>query len=69
MFMTFHEFAGLHISIQRDIEKINIFSTVLQQWDQKVGGVRSGGDRLSQTRLIPRSPDGDKIARFKFSQM
>ena len=31
MFMTFHEFAGLHISIQRDIEKINIFSTVLQQ--------------------------------------
>ena len=22
--------------------------------------VRSGGDRLRQTRLIPRSPDGDK---------
>ena len=23
------------------------------------GAVRSGGDRLCQTRLIPRSPDGD----------
>ena len=30
------------------------------------GPVRSGGDRLCQTRLIPRSPDGDKKGTWHF---
>ena len=34
-----------------------------------MGPVRSGGDRLCQTRLIPRSPDGDKNAGSGFEKL